>query len=297
MRIYVPADAGLGAPEIAALKRLSRPSLQIIAEELTEPGSHEAIRWILQQRDPEAALAQTISENVRHAVSFFVQNPNAGMGDLLGKSFFKKLVKVVKKVTVTIPKKIASAVAKHDPLYKVVKPTLTKVMKAVRKNLPIIMTVAGAVLAPFTGGASLAAAAVLTTARQLYAARIDTAKAVKAGKAEAGQMQAQVDQQTAQVTQQADDVYTQNQSIFLAAGYDQATWNGLTLDQKIDLIQQASNGTLKPTAAAIAAQQAAQQQIAQTTTQTATSTAAAQMPQTQGPTTGTAAPSYTDTSS
>jgi hypothetical protein len=254
MRIYVPPQAGLGAPEISALKRLSRPSLKIIAEELTEPGSHEAIRWILQQRNPEQALAQAVAENVRAVVAAHVANPNVGMGDLLGKSFFKKLVKLTKKITVSIPKKIASAVAKHDPLYKLAKPTLTKVMNGVRKNLPIILTVAGGVLAPFTGGASLAAAAALTTARQLYANRIDTAKAVKAGKAEAGAMQAQVDQQTADVNKQANDVYHQNQEVFLAAGYDEAKWNALSLDDKIAIIQKASDGTLQPTPAAVAAQ-------------------------------------------
>ena len=275
MRIIVPRGMGLGATEISALRRLSRPSLEIISQEMTEPGSHEAIRWILQQKDPERALAETIAENVQYVTDFFVRNPSSGMGDLLGKSFFKKLHKIIKKVTISIPKKIASSVAKHDPIYKLAKPTLTKVAKVVRKNLPIIITVAGAVLAPFTGGASLAAAAVLTTARQLYANKIDAHKAVVAGKKEAGAMQAQVDQQTVEVTKQADQVYADNQTIFLGAGYDQAAWNALTLDQKIDLIQQASAGTLKPTAAALAAQNQAENQINQAATQTATSTAAA----------------------
>jgi hypothetical protein len=286
MRIYIPPGAGLGAPEITALRRLSRNSLEIIAQELTEPGSHEAIKWILKQRNPEAALAQTIAENVRYATDFYIKNPGAGMGDLLGKSFFKKLVKVVKKVTISIPKKIASKVASIDPLYKIAKPTLKKVMNVVRKNLPIILTVAGAVLAPFTAGASLAIASVLTVARQLYVNKIEAHKAVVAGKAEAGAMQAQVDQQTATVMQQADQVYADNQEIFMAAGYDQATWNALTLDQKIDIITQASNGTLKPTAAAIAAQQ----QITQTAT-SAVASAAVQM-QNQGPTTGAAQQPY-----
>lgn len=295
MRITIPPGAGLGAPEISALKRLSRNSLAIIADELTEPGSHETIKWILKQRDPERALAETIVENVRYATDFYIKNPSAGMGDLLGKSFFKKLVKVVKKVTIDIPKKIASKVASIDPLYKLAKPTLKKVMNVVRKNLPIILTVAGAVLAPFTGGASLAVAAVLTVARQLYVAKIEAHKAVVAGKAEAGAMQAQVDQQTAQVMQQADQVYADNQEIFMAAGYDQAAWNALTLDQKIDIITQASNGTLKPTAAAIAAQQ----QVVNAASQTATSTAAAAVVQmqNQGPTTGAATPPTTSSSS
>ncbi len=291
MRIYIPPGAGLGATEISALKRLSRPSLEIIADELTEPESHETIRWILRQRDPERALAQTVAENIHEAVTAHIASPNAGMGDLLGKSFFKKLHKVFKKVLVTMPKKVLGKVGKIDPIAKALKPTIKKVATVVRKNLPIIATVAGAVLAPFTGGASLALAAAVTTARQLYVAKIEAHKALVAGKAEAGAMQAQVDQQTAQVMQQADQVYAENQTYFLAAGYDQATWNSLSLDQKIDVLTQASNGTLKPTAAAIAAQQ----QVSQTATSAAAS-AAMQM-QNQGPTTGGAYQPYTGSSS
>lgn len=279
MRIWIPPGAGLGAREIHALKRLSRPSLEVIADELTEPGSHEAIRWILRQRDPERALAGAIAESIHHTLAAVAANPGAGMGDLLGKSFFKKLHKIVKKVLVTAPKKLASKIASKDPLYKATANIRKKVMNTVRKNLPIILTVAGAVLAPFTGGASLAVASALVVARQLYVAKVEADKAKRAGKAEAASMQAAVDAQEAELARQVADIYNENKDIFLAAGYDEARWNSLTLDQKVDVIQQASNGTLKPTPEAIAAQQAAQQQISQTVTQVATSTAAAQMPQ------------------
>ena len=282
MRVWIPPEAGLGAKEIYNLKRLSRPSLEIIADELTEPGSHEAVRWILQQRDPERALAKVIADSISFTVETLRANPNAGMGDLLGKSFFKKLHKIVKKVTVSIPKKIASKVANKNPIYKKLKPTLKKVANVVRKNLPIILTVAGAVLAPFTGGASLAVAAALTTARQLYVAKKAADDAKKAGKAEAAAMQAQVSQQEAEVMQQADQVYADNQDIFLAAGYDQARWNSLTLDQKIEVITAASNGTLKPTPEAVAAQQqvvdAANQAAASAGASAVTASGAQQLP-------------------
>lgn len=293
MRVYVPPGAGLGAREIYALRRLSRPSLEIVADELQEPGSHEAIRWILRQRDPERALAGAIAESIHRTLAAVAANPGAGMGDLLGKSFFKKLHKIVKKVLVTAPKKLASKIASKDPLYKATANIRKKVMNTVRKNLPIILTVAGAVLAPFTGGASLAVASALVVARQLYVAKVEADKAKRAGKAEAASMQAAVDAQEADLARQVADIYNENKDIFLAAGYDEARWNSLTLDQKVDVITQASNGTLKPTPEAIAAQQAAQQQISQTVTQVATSTAAAQMPQTMP---YTPPPSYTDTS-
>ena len=269
MRICCTPEMGLGANEISAMRRLSRPSLQIIAEELHEPESRETVRWILSQRNPERALAEAIAENVRQATASIHEGAalGYGMGDYgMGKSFFKKLAKIHRKVFNTV-KKVASKVANKDPIYRAIKPTLKKVANTVRKNLPIILTVAGAALAPFTGGASLAAAAVLTTARQLYANKIDAHKAVVAGKHEAAAMQAQVDQQTAEVTKQADDVYHQNQEIFLAAGYTEAKWNALTLDQKIDLIQRASDGKLQPTDDAVRTQQQVEQNAAQAISQ------------------------------
>jgi hypothetical protein len=269
MRVYLPSGHGLGAPEISALRRLSPRALAIVAEEIHEPGSRETVKWILGQQDPEQALAEAISENVRQATSQIAMNPDAGFGEFgeLGKkSFFKKLVSIHRKVFNAI-KKVNAKIAKIDPIYKATAKIRKKVMVVVRKFAPIIITVAGAVLAPFTGGASMAAAAVLSTAYELRKKKIEAAKALKAGKQEAAGMQAQVDAQTAQVMKQADDVYSQNSDIFLSAGYTQDKWNALTLDQKIDLIQQASAGKLVPTAEAIAAQQAAAQQVSQTVSQ------------------------------
>jgi len=265
MRVYIPPGAGLGAPEISAMRRLSRPSLQVIVEELQEPGSHDTIRWILQQRDPERALADAITENIQQATLEATAHHYAGLSDAgMGKSFFKKLVKINRRVF-NAARRVTSKIAQHDPIYKVLKPTLKKVMNVARKFAPIIITVAGAVLSPFTGGASLAAAAVLTTAYKLRAMKIDADKAKRAGKAEAAVMQGEVNRQNAQVMSQADGVYAQNTEIFLAAGYDQARWNSLTLDQKVDLIERASAGTLQPTPEAVAAQQ----QVVGTATQAA----------------------------
>ena len=283
MRIYVPPESGLGAPEISALRRLSRPSLEIIAEELHEPESREAVRWILQQRDPERALVGAIAETVQQATHAAMSDPGSGMGEL-GKSFFKKLTKIHRKVFKSA-RKVVTKVAHKDPLYKATSKIRKKVAAKIRPFVPIILTVVGAVLAPFTGGASMAAAALLATAYQLRAAKIQADKAKRAGKAEAGAMQAQVAQQEAEVTKQADDVYHQNQDVFLAAGYDESKWNALTLDQKIELINQASAGTLKPTAEAIAAQQ----QVTQTADDVVSSTVRRQ---TQGPSTSSGGSAY-----
>jgi hypothetical protein len=104
MRVYAAPGYGLGTPEDQNFRRLSPKSRSIIAEELQHPDSHEAVHWILRQPDPERALADAITENIRQA-----SGTATGLGDGLGKSFFKRLAKLHSRILhsiVRIHKKI-----------------------------------------------------------------------------------------------------------------------------------------------------------------------------------------------
>lgn len=91
MRVYTTPGYGLGASEAENFRRLSPQSRSLIADELQHPDSHEAIHWILRQQDPERALADALTENIRQASSAAASG--GGLSDGLGKSFFKRLVK------------------------------------------------------------------------------------------------------------------------------------------------------------------------------------------------------------
>jgi hypothetical protein len=176
----------------------------------------------------------------------------AGLGDFeqnldgLGKSFFKKIGKTLKK-SLNPVQAIKSAVGfTKREIKKEVKAT----EKVFRKYGPIILTVAGAALAPFTGGASMAAASVLIAAQKAYQVHAQAAKAKKEARAEAGQLQAQADAQNAQTEQQVDQFYSQNQDWFVTQlGVTPDKWGQLTLQQKIDLINSGTTGQVPSGAA------------------------------------------------
>lgn len=169
----------------------------------------------------------------------------SGLGDFernldgLGKSLFKKLGKTLKKALNPVQAIKSSVGFTKREIKKEVKTT----EKVFRKYGPIILTVAGAALAPFTGGASMAAASVLIAAQKAYQVHAQAQKAKKEARKEAGQMQAQADAQNAQVEQQVDQFYSQNQDWFVSQlGVTPDKWARLTLQQKIDLINSGTTG-------------------------------------------------------
>lgn len=117
----------------------------------------------------------------------------------------------------------------------------------------IILGVVGAVLAPFTGGASLAAAALLTTANQMYQTKRQAQAAKLASKHDAAQLAAQASQEEATVLRQVDDFFNQNREWFAQYGVGPAEWGALTLEQKIELINAGAEGRLPRTPAPPAA--------------------------------------------
>jgi hypothetical protein len=129
----------------------------------------------------------------------------------------------------------------------------SKIGRAVKPFVPIIIGVVGAVLAPFTGGASLAAAAVLSAAYSINQKRIATNKAKREGKTVAKQMQAQVDAESKSLNKQLDDLFHQNQEVFTAAGITSAQWAGMSVDQKLAVVERINSGKMPSTAENVAA--------------------------------------------
>jgi hypothetical protein len=158
----------------------------------------------------------------------------SGIGDLGKGSFFKKIGKAlgVKKL-----EQAAHFVQRE------VKKEVKLTEKIARKYGPIILTVVGAVLAPFTGGASMAAATLLIAAQKMYQAKKAAEKAKKENNRQAGAMAADAAIQEAQTTQQVNDFYNKNQQWFIdQMGVTPDKWAQLTLTQKIDLINNGASG-------------------------------------------------------
>lgn len=274
MRIYVPPGAGLGSHEITTMRRLSRGSLAIIADELTNPASWSTVRRVLRSPNVEEAVARQISAEVARAVAAIAETKLSGLGDdeyelELGDAGFgnffkkigKKLKKVVKKVAAVQKKifikpiqkavKITEKVAKktveihqkiEKKIHKAEKKVLKKVGKAIKPYIPIILTVVGAVLSPFTGGASLVVAGLLN-AGYAVAMKAKQARAAKAANRQASaQMQAEVNVQSTELNKQLDDLFQQNQGVFAAAGISASQWSSMSLEQKLAVVERINSG-------------------------------------------------------
>ncbi len=213
--------------------------------------------------DPEEKILSDLSDAV-----MAYELAEDGLGDLdgnlgnLGKSFFKKVGKAIKKVAKTVAKvtkKIALAPIKATE--RVAKFTVREAKKEIKatekigkkvgkvasnvwqKYGNIILTVAGAVLAPFTAGASLAAAALLTAGNTLYAKKRAAARAKQANDRNASAVAADAAAAEADTLRQVDAFYAQNQQWFITnLGVTPDKWAQLTLQQKIDLINAGAMG-------------------------------------------------------
>jgi hypothetical protein len=288
MRIVVPSGAGLGAHEIYAMRRLSPGSLALVADELGNPASWPAVRRVLRAPDVERAVADEVSRTVALAVAAIT--PAVGLGDWdydgseladvgFG-NFFKRIGKAIKrtaKKVVSIQKKIFV-----KPLVKAVKITektakrvekfqgraIKKVGKAIKPFIPIIITVAGAVLSPFTGGASLAVAAALNAGYTIAMKAKQARAAKKANRKEAAAMQAEVKAASADLNKQLDDLFAQNQGVFAAAGISQAQWSAMSTDQKLAVVERINSGQMPSTQENATAAADATGQTAPTQTQT-----------------------------
>lgn len=254
---------GLSAYEDRVVASMPRYMRYVVADALNDRESAADIRQILQSSNPVARLHHEIQSATREALiesgvrpagmsDYYNPYIDAGMGSLK-----KKLKKIVKKVVAPV-KKI------HDKIAdKILPQKLSNLMSRTREKISnahsrlaaknkkvflrygqIVLPIVGAVLAPFTGGASLAAAAVLVTGIQVYKQKEAAEAAKRAGKAEANAMAAAVAQQEAELHTQADNLYNQYQGTFLAFGLTPDKWQALTITQKLEIIDALSKGEL-----------------------------------------------------
>jgi hypothetical protein len=266
MRLLEGWYPGLG--EVEAIRRMS-PAVQ----EFVADASRECPDFI-----PDYLLGildeyECPNDKILHDLSLAIYHLNcqdlglAGYGDDLGlgnlgfslKSIKKSISKVAKKVIAPIKKVIEKITPKPIlNIEKKVAKAITSVNKAVTKVQEkvehvagkigdkygnVIIQAAGAVLAPFTGGASLAAAAALTAAHTAYQKKRAADAAKAAGKKEAAAMTADADAANAETMRQVDAFYAQNQQWFITnLGVTPDQWARLTLQQKIDMINRGATG-------------------------------------------------------
>lgn len=262
-----------GFGEVQIVNRLHPDLRRFLADAIADDPTflHEYLTPVLESSDPEQELLGDLAD-VFTELEF---EEVLGLGDLdvltdsdleeiglgdLGKlkKIRKKLKKKLKKVVKSAAKDFGQAVkrvAKSSTGQAIAAPfTMGMSVKGVREGIKKGMTskyaapvisVVGAVAAPFTGGASMAAAAVLLAANQMYQAK-KAAKAAKSmAKADAAEQVQAAQQAETETSAQVDQFYTQNQSWFEARGIDQVKWNSMTLDQKIATIDAAAKGQLQ----------------------------------------------------
>ena len=275
--MYIPP--GLSRKEVAGLHRLSPKSLAIIADELREPASRATIVEILRSDDPERALANQIAQETMAAIESVRVTRAAGLSDYdgewiadeVGLGGLKKTFKKIRKKVSAVHKKVQKAIVPkavlkvhekvkeaHKRIKKKVKTGAKKVWK---KYGNVIITAAGAVLAPFTGGASLQVASVLTSANTMYQKKREADLIKKINKREAARLNAEVAAEEEKLKAELDKLYNENKPVFAAAGITDSAWAALSVDQKLAVIEQINSGKMPASQAAVQ-EQAEEQGIA-----------------------------------
>jgi hypothetical protein len=203
--------------EMEALKKLDRRVAALLMEEMKDPESRDVIKTLLRQPDPAKAIAQQITVELMEETG--IKPPGlAGLEDLgKKKRGFKKFIK------------------------KVGKP----VMKVAKKYGATIVTIAGAALAPFTGGASLAAATVIATGIKVAQEKKAAAAAKKLAKKEAKAMEAEAQKSEMSLRNQVNDFFAQNQQMFASVGITPDKWNAMSLDDKLGVMDKMAKGEMK----------------------------------------------------
>jgi len=224
---------GLGSAEMDELNYLPPKLVEYLAEEAQDPAFvRDYLIDALRSPNPHAKIVSDIAK-----AAYAYSSGDPGMGDL-GKSFFKKIAKVVRKVHKSVTPKFMQKI--EGKIHKVEK-------KIWKKYGNVLISIAGAVLAPFTGGASLVAAAVILAAKGVYEKRKAAIEAKKLAKADAKQLEAEANAQEAKVSADVEKFYQDNQAWFLQYDMTPAKWAQLTLQQKIDFINAGVSGTMPVT--------------------------------------------------
>jgi hypothetical protein len=213
----VGAAPALDAVEMAALSKLDRRMAALIMEEMQDPESRDVIKTLLRMPNPAKAISQQMTVELMEETG--VRPPGLAHLEDLGKKKrgFKKFIK------------------------KVGKP----VMKAIKKYGPTAITIAGAVLAPFTGGASMAAAAVVTTGYKVAQEKKAAAAAKKFAKKEARALEAEAQKGEMELRNQVNDFYKQNEQMFTSMGITPDRWNAMSINEKLAVMDKVANGEIK----------------------------------------------------
>src|ERR1700687_4700991 len=233
-----PAGGYMGKLEVDTFSRLSKPVQHAIAMEAQAPAFVTGyLLPVLRGPNPEARILSDIAHEVHMADMY-------GMG-YLGRSFWKKVVQAVKKVTRDIPVKVIKWTT-PKVVQKLAKKVGKPVMKVWHKYGAIILSVVGGILAfvPFIGPVLAIAMTVLAAAQKMYEAKKAAEHAFRTAKVDAGHQQAAADVAQGQVQAQVDTFYNTNQPWFLGHDITPASWAQLTLDQKIAIINAGVTGTL-----------------------------------------------------
>jgi hypothetical protein len=249
-------DWSPGVGEAIALQRLPAPMRRFLSDAVEECPEflEEYVLPALQSRDPYGTILGDMSiAGAAYDLELCGLGTYEGnLGELghLGKSLWKRVTHALKKSLNPVQAiKGAIGFTKRE-----IKKEVKLTEKIFRKYGAIILTVAGAVLSPFTGGASAAAAAVLIAAQKAYQMKAAADKAKRESRKEAAAMQAQADAQNAQAEQQVDAFYQQNQQWFIdQLGVTPDKWAQLTLQQKIDLINAGASGQVPPNSTPVSA--------------------------------------------
>lgn len=178
-------------------------------------------------------------------------------GEGLGFSL-KKAVSRVYRTTVKRPLGFTKRVAKKggrqvkrtakqfgSAVYRIQKEVTRKSLKYTRKIAPIVLPIAGAILAPITAGASVALAGLAVMAVKMYDARKQQAAYMKqAKKQDAYAMQAEANQARAQLDQATMQWFDQYAAQMQAAGWSRSQFAAKTPEVRLAVIEGAADGYL-----------------------------------------------------
>lgn len=205
-------------PWQVGFRRLPRRLQRIVAAELSDPESREVIIPLLERDDPEKAVAGQLSNEIAEAVYHPEEDETeSGLGKRKKKRGFKRIVKNVKRIK-------------------------KKTGKVLKKIAPALITAAGAVLAPFTGGASLAASSLITTGYSVARKKKEARKIEKANRREARRLEAEAKAEEKRIESEADDLYRKAPDVFAAAGVTPEMWSQMKLEEKLGAIEKINRG-------------------------------------------------------
>jgi hypothetical protein len=230
-----PGFNGLGPKEMAAFNRLPPKLVQYLMEEVEDPSFvRDYLAPALRSPNPKEKILRDIAREAYE----YEEDRKHGVGGLgKKKGFFKKIAKVMRKAHAKVTPKFMRKI--EGKIHKIER-------KVWKKYGSVIISIAGAVLAPFTGGASLVAAAVIVAAKGLYEKKQAAEAAKRMAKKDAGLISAEATAQEAKVAADVDKFYADNKAWFLQYDMTPDKWKKLTLKQKTDFIEAGVTGKLPP---------------------------------------------------